>query len=256
MIVVILAVDIGNTNITLGAFVDGKKIFSARLAADRDRTADQYAVEIKMISDIYKAPGLEGASVSSVVPELTPAVTRALDKLGAKRVTVLGPGVRSGLNIKTDDPAQLGADLVAAAVGALAKYEAPCFIADLGTATKISVLDANGAFLGCSIAAGVGISLRALSQNTSQLPALGADEPRQVIGTNTYTSMQSGVVLGTAAMLDGMFDRMAEEFGSQPRSIVATGGWSANIYKYCRHEVIYDPDLILDGLLRIYEKNI
>lgn len=134
-------------------------------------------------------------------------------------------------------------------------YELPCFVIDLGTATKINVIDENGAFCGCAIAPGVGISLEALSARTSQLPAISLSTPKKAIGTNSIDCMQSGVVFGTAAMLDGLCDRMERELGKEVKSFVATGGLSGEIIKSCNHQMIYDPELILKGLRIIYEKN-
>lgn len=252
----ILTIDIGNTNITFGCY-DTKLEFVSRLATDRTRTSDQYAAEFRMILRIDGAEisAIDGAIISSVVPELTRVICRAVEKITSVKPVILGPGVRSGLNIKIDNPAQLGADMVATAVGALKRYPMPCLIADLGTATKISVLDENGVFRGCTIAPGVGISLKALSGGTSQLPTLGLDTPEHAIGTNTVTSMQSGIVYGTADMLDGMFDRITEELGMSPGSIIATGGYARDIIKHCRHEIVFDENLILDGLMSVYEKN-
>ena len=168
---------------------------------------------------------------------------------------MLGPGVKTGINILADDPSQAGADLVAASVAAANLYELPCFVIDLGTATKINVIDESGAFCGCAIAPGVGISLEALSARTSQLPAISLSTPKKAIGTNSIDCMQSGVVFGTAAMLDGLCDRMERELGKKVKSFVATGGLSGEIIKSCNHQMIYDPELILKGLRIIYEKN-
>ena len=252
----ILTIDIGNTNITFGCY-DKKLEFVSRLATDRTRTADQYAAEFRMILRIdgAKIDDISGAVISSVVPELTKSICVAVEKITGIVPLCLGPGIKNGLNIKIDNPAQLGADMVATAVGAMKSYKLPCLIADLGTATKISVLSKNGEFLGCSIAPGVGISLKALTGGTSQLPALGLDTPKNAIGTNTITSMQSGIVYGTADSLDGMFDRLENELGEKIESIIATGGYAKDIIRHCRHRIIYDENLILDGLFAIYEKN-
>ena len=167
---------------------------------------------------------------------------------------MLGPGVKTGLNIKIDNPAQLGADLVAGAVGALEEYTMPCVVIDLGTATTLSVIDRNGAFLGGTIAAGVRLTLKALTENTAQLPSIPIEAPRSVIGANTVDSMQSGLVFGTAAMLDGLLDKIEEELGETP-TVVATGGLAAEIIAHCRRNIIYNENLLLDGLRAIYEKN-
>ena len=252
----LLTVDIGNTNLTIGAYSGEELKFVARLATDRSRTEDQYAIELKSIFDLhgYAFDQFSGCAISSVVPELTGAVAQAAKRITGNDPVVLGPGVKTGINILADDPSQAGADLVAA-VAAANLYELPCFVIDLGTATKINVIDENGAFCGCAIAPGVGISLEALSARTSQLPAISLSTPKKAIGTNSIDCMQSGVVFGTAAMLDGLCDRMERELGKKVKSFVATGGLSGEIIKSCNHQMIYDPELILKGLRIIYEKN-
>lgn len=253
----LLTVDIGNTNLTIGAYSGEELKFVARLATDRSRTEDQYAIELKSIFDLhgYAFDQFSGCAISSVVPELTGAVAHAAKRITGNDPVVLGPGVKTGINILADDPSQAGADLVAASVAAANLYELPCFVIDLGTATKINVIDENGAFCGCAIAPGVCISLEALSARTSQLPAISLSTPKKAIGTNSIDCMQSGVVFGTAAMLDGLCDRMERELGKKVKSFVATGGLSGEIIKSCNHQMIYDPELILKGLRIIYEKN-
>ena len=251
----LLTVDIGNTNLTIGAYSGEELKFVARLATDRSRTEDQYAIELKSIFDLHGYAFDQFSAISSVVPELTGAVAHAAKRITGNDPVVLGPGVKTGINILADDPSQAGADLVAASVAAANLYELPCFVIDLGTATKINVIDENGAFCGCAIAPGVGISLEALSARTSQLPAISLSTPKKAIGTNSIDCMQSGVVFGTAAMLDGLCDRMERELGKKVKSFVATGGLSGEIIKSCNHQMIYDPELILKGLRIIYEKN-
>lgn len=252
----LLCIDIGNTNITLGGYREDTLVFTARLASDVQRTADQYAVELY---DILRLNGcstaqVQGAILSSVVPTLTDALCRASQKLFGFVPMVLGPGVKSGLNIKIDNPAQLGADLVAGAIGAMAKFPLPCIIIDLGTATTISVLNAKGEFLGGAIAAGIRLTLKALTENTAQLPLVGIEAPKSVIGSNTIDCMKSGLILGAAAMLDGLIDRMETELGGSA-SVVATGGLAREVIPHCRREIQVDENLLLDGLKRIYEKN-
>ncbi len=253
----LLVVDIGNTNINLGAYDNDRLVFVSRISTDRSKTRDQYAVELKSIFSLHNADSLSfsGSVVGSVVPELTHELCEAILMLTGTEPLTLSPGVKTGLNIRTDNPAEVGADLVAGAVGAVAAYSLPCLILDLGTATKISVLDKNGAFLGCTIAPGVSISLDALSTRTSQLPSISFKEPSHVIGTNTVDSMQSGIVFGVASMLDGMCDRIEAELNEPIGSIVATGGLSYGIVKCCKRNVTIDRNLILEGLRRIYLKN-
>ena len=253
----LLTIDVGNTNIAMGAF-DGEELrFVARLATERARTEDQYAVELKSIFALNAVDPseLDSSVLGSVVPELTAALCGAVQRLTGTRPLVLSPGVRTGLNIRTDNPAEVGADLVAGAVGAVARYEMPCLVLDLGTATKISVLDKDGAFQGCTISPGVSISLEALSARTSQLPSISFKTPACVIGRNTVDSMQSGTVFGVSSMLDGMCDKIEAELGEPVRTVVATGGLSGNIVKSCRRNVLIDPNLVLAGLRLIYLKN-
>ena len=252
----LLALDIGNSNITLGLY-DDKLLFTARLATQRERTQDQYAVELLNILAINKTEisNIDSAIISSVVPELTDAVRGAVKSVAKCDAIILGPGVKTGLNIITDNHTQVGADLVAASVGAISKYELPCFVIDLGTATKILLIDENATFCGCTISAGVKISLDALANKTSQLPAISLKTPASAIGTNTVDCMLSGTVIGTAAMLDGLTQRMEDEFGKRIKTTVATGGLSEEIIKSCNRKIIHDPNLILDGLKVIYNKN-
>lgn len=251
----LLTVDIGNTNITMGIFKRDNLIFTSRLATDRKRTADQYAVELLNVFKLHNAETSEfdGAIISSVVPEVTDAMKDAVITVTAKEPIVLHSDIDSGLKVITDIPGQVGADLAAVSIGAIKKYELPCFIIDLGTATKIILLDKSGVFLGCTISAGVGISLEALASKTSQLPAVRLQTPESSIGTNSTDCMKSGTVFGTAAMLDGLTARMENDFGEKVNTTIATGGFAEEIVKNCTRNVVYDKDLILDGLKYIYE---
>ncbi|MBQ6816057.1 MAG: type III pantothenate kinase [Clostridia bacterium] len=252
----LLAADIGNTNITLGLYDDEALLFTARLATNLNQTSDQYAVEIKNILLLHgcRHESIEDAIICSVVPNVGKAVSNAISTLCNIVPLELGPGVKTGLNIKIDNPAQLGADLAAAAAGALHEYTMPCIVIDMGTATTVSVLDKNGALLGGAIAAGVNLTLKALTQNTSQLPAIRIEAPQKVIGTNTADCMRSGLIFGAAAMLDGFIDRIEAELGENA-TVVATGGLSREIIKHCEHNIIYNENLLLDGLRLIYNKN-
>lgn len=255
----LLAVDIGNSNITIGAYLKDEIIFQSRLATVTNRTSSQYALDIKGIVELenIQVSGFRGAIISSVVPELTTVIKDAVFKLTNVDAMVLGPGVKSGLHIKIDNPAQLGADLVAGAVGAIDKYPLPCLVIDLGTATKISVIDKNGAYLGCSISAGVGISLNALSGAASLLPTINISmNDCPPYGSNTVASMQAGTILGTAAMLDGMCTRIEDALNDAVASVVATGGFAENIIKYCNTKIFFEPNLVLNGLRVIYNKNV
>ena len=252
----LLAVDIGNTNITLGAYNSNILEFTARLATDTRKTDDQYAVEIKQLLSLYgiEPADIEDCIISSVVPAVGKSISRAVSKLCQIVPLTLGPGVKTGLNIKIDNPAQLGADLVAGAVGAIDAYKMPCVIIDMGTASTVSVLDRNGAFLGGVIAAGVRLTLKALTENTAQLPAIPIEAPKSVIGTNTTESMQSGLVYGTASMIDGLLEKITAELGETP-TVLATGGLSKEVISHCKTNIIYNENLLLEGLRVIYEKN-
>ena len=253
----LLTADIGNTNITLGVFSEDVLLFTARLATDSRLTSDQYAIDIK---DVLALNGvgyseIEDAVICSVVPVVGSAVAEAVSKLCSIVPLIIGPGVKTGLNIKIDNPAQLGADLVAGAVGAISKCKLPCIILDLGTATTISVVDKSGNFLGGSICAGIGITLDALSSKTSQLPRISIEAPKSPIGSNTVDSMKSGLVLGSASMIDGMITRIEKQLG-ESATVIGTGGLCSMVVKHCEKEIIVDDNLLLEGLKIIYQKNI
>lgn len=256
MISVLLTVDIGNTNITLGAYNSNFLAFTARLATDTRKTDDQYAIEIKHILSLYdiKSQDIEDCIIATVVPSVGKQISQAVAKLCEIVPLMLGPGIKTGLNIKIDNPAQLGADLVAGAVGAIDNYKMPCVVIDMGTASTISVLDKNGSFLGGVISAGVRLTLKALTENTALLSSIPIEAPKSVIGSNTTESMQSGLVFGTAAMIDGLLEKITAELGENP-TVVATGGLSKEIILHCKNNIIYNENLLLEGLRAIYEKN-
>ncbi len=253
----ILAIDVGNTNIVMGCLDDSGIRFEARISTDLSRTADQYAVEIRNILGLYKfgADHIDGSILSCVVFPLTNVIRRAVELVAGHTPMVVGPGVKTGLKILIDNPAQLGSDLVVGAVAALAEYPPPLVIFDLGTATTASVIDGDGSFLGGIIYPGIQVSLSALTASTSQLPKISIEKPARVIGRNTIDSMTSGIVYGNASMIDGMIDRIREELGREV-TVVATGGLAGLIAPFCRHPILHDPDLMLKGLYRIYAKNV
>ena len=253
----LLAVDIGNTNITLGAFRENELVFTARLATDRGLTDDQYAVQLSDMLALNKADAEDfiGAIISSVVPALTSAMSNAVRRVTGVESLVVGPGVKTGLNILIDDPPQTGADLVAVSVAAKAKYPCPNVVCDLGTASTITVLDRNGNFIGGVIYPGVRTSLNALVENTSLLHGISFDAPAHVVGRNTIECMQSGVMFGAASLLDGMIARIERELG-EPVTAIATGGLSRVIIDHCDRHFEYCENLILEGLKMIYDRNI
>lgn len=252
----LLTLDMGNTNITLGIFEGRRLIQESRLATDTRKMEDQYAVELLDILRLYSIDrtAFDGAILGSVVPPLNQTVCRAVEKAIGVPPMLIGPGIKTGLDIRIDNPAQLGADLLVGGVAAAALYGPPCIIWDLGTATKGMVIDQEGRYRGGVILPGVGISMNALVAGASLLPKISLEAPAQVIGSNTVTAMQSGVVYGTAALIEGLSDRMEEELGS-PATLVATGGLGRDIAAACRRPITYDGTLLLHGLRLVYERN-
>lgn len=252
----ILALDIGNTHIVMGC-MEGRAIrYLCRMATNRLTTGAEYAVTIsRLLEFAHIAPdAFDGAIISSVVPQVTRSLSEAVKMLSGIEAMVVGPGIRSDLAVRIDDPATLGSDLLVAAVGALDIYEPPLILIDMGTATTVTVVDAEGAFRGGAIIPGVQLSLSALASHTSLLPSISLDAPPRAIGTNTVDCMKSGSILGTALLLDGMIDRMEEELG-QKATVVATGGIAPFITPACKHPMAHADDLILRGLAVLYEQN-
>ncbi|MDD7219614.1 MAG: type III pantothenate kinase [Clostridia bacterium] len=252
----ILAIDIGNTNIVVGCIDDEQVYFTERLSTVRTKTELEYAVDLKTVLDIYhiNRTEIEGCIISSVVPQITNIARLAAEKILKKEVMVLGPGVKTGLNIMMDNPGQLGADLVADAVAGLAGYQVPFLVIDMGTATTVSVVNDKKQYIGGMILPGVGVSLDALTARASQLSGISIDAPRHIIGKNTIECMKSGVLYSSAAALDGIIDRIEEELG-QKTTVIATGGLAKKIVPYCKRKIILDENLLLKGLLVIYKKN-
>ena len=252
----ILTIEIGNSTITLGG-VEGEDIrFECRINTDRVKTSDTYCIDLKTLFEIYGIDlnAIEGVIISSVVPQVLNSVRTAIRKLLNTEPLVVGPGIKTGLDIRLENPGQMGSDLVAADVAALAEHKPPLIVIDMGTATTMTVLDPNGAHLGGCVCPGVKISLDALTGKTSLLPGIQLDNPKQALGRNTADAMRSGIMFGTAAMLDGMIDRFMEETGWE-FTIVATGGMAKRIVPLCRHKIIYDRHLIIKGLAKLYRDN-
>ena len=253
----IMAVDIGNTHVCVGTLdgLETKNMY--RLQTNIGRTDSEYAV---LMDQLMQLTGMDhehydGAIISSVVPQLTGVLKSAIKLVTGCDALVVGPGVKTGLNIRIDDPGSLGADLVVGAVAALHKHKPPLILIDMGTATTVSVLDEKGGFLGGAIMAGVNLSLNALNSGTSQLPKIDLHNPGKVIGRNTDECMKSGAVYGTACMIDGMIDRVEKELG-QKATVIGTGGLAPVIMRHCTHEILLEDDLLLLGLGVIYQKNI
>ncbi len=255
----ILAIDIGNTNIVLGTTdkKTGEILFIARISTDRTYTADQYGIQFKNIIELYSGSvkNINGCIISSVVPPVLNAVRGGVKLLIGVEPIIVGPGVKTGLNILMDNPAQLGSDLVVNAASAIERFKPPIIIIDMGTATTISVVDSKKNYIGGCIMPGIKVSLDAISKNAAQLPGISLSEPKRTIGKNTVECMRSGVIYGNAAMLDGMVERIENELG-ESGTVVATGGIAGLIVPYCKKKIIYDEDLLLRGLHIIYKKNV
>lgn len=252
----VLAVDIGNSNIVLGCF-EGEEIkFVERLSTSLGSTELEYAVLIKTILELNKIDGstFKGGIISSVVPSVTGTVKNAMKRLTGCDIMVVEPGLKTGLKIRLDNPAQLGSDRVADAVAAINFYPAPAIIIDMGTATTISVIGSDKSFLGGMIIPGLRVSLESLSMRTSQLPKISLEPPKRVIGSNTVECMKSGIIYYTASGIDGAIDRLEAELGEKC-TLISTGGLANTIIPYCRHEIIIDDKLLLKGLMVIYNKN-
>lgn len=252
----ILAIDVGNSNIKIGCLRGGELSQVFRMATDHLKTEDEYAVDLKNIFEFngtqYKS--FEGAIISSVVPPLTGIFKEAVKKITGLNALIVGAGIKTGLNIAIDDPAQLGSDVVAAGVAVIASYSLPAIVFNMGTATTISVIDKKANFLGVVIVPGLVLSMNALVSKTSQLQKVSLEAPNTYIGTNTIDSMKSGAIFGTASMMDGMVARIEEELGEEA-SAIATGGLSAKILPHCKRNILYDENLLLRGLGIIYNKN-
>jgi type III pantothenate kinase len=251
----IFAVNIENTIISLGMFDDDRMLFSASIATQLNNTAYEYAVCLKQILSLkqFDANSVTGSIIASVVPSLTQTMKDALSILWNGPVLVLSAGIKTGLNLKVHS-GTLGADFVSAAVCAGKEYPLPCVIVSLATATTFAAIDRNGTFLGTSIAAGIKISCDALHSKAAQLPQISMDAPGNLIGTNTATSMKSGLIYGTACMLDGMCKRYQDILG-EDTTFLATGPYTGQVIPYCTTSFIIDEHLVLKGLNYIYQKN-
>ena len=252
----LLAIDIGNSNIVIGCMNGTKIEHEFRIATDHVKTSDQYCIDLKNVlslGDIHISE-LEGVIISSVVPPLLNSFRTAVMKLTGKKPMVVGPGIKTGLNIQIDNPAQIGSDLIVAAVAALREYPAPLMIIDMGTATTISVIDASRTYIGGCICPGVRISADALTTRAALLPGINLDEPKRAIGRNTIDCMRSGIMLGAAAMLDGLIARFRQELGEE-LTVISTGTLSSAVRESCITPIRHEPNLILDGLYAIWKRN-
>ena len=252
----IFAIDVGNTHLVAGCMEEAGARKTGRFATDTKCTAEEYAIKFRIWLELVGiAPEeIDGAIICTVVPPLATTLMSSIRILFGIEAMVVGPGLKTGLNIKIDNPAQLGADMVAGAVASIERYPLPQVVFDLGTATTASVIDRNGVFRGCLIMAGVRTALSTLVENTSQLPMISLSGLKHTVGTNSVDSMRAGSVLGAAAMMDGIAERIEEELGEKA-VLVATGGLSSYILPHCKRDFIRDDDLVLRGLWQIYQKN-
>ncbi|MFT4105692.1 MAG: type III pantothenate kinase [Lacrimispora sp.] len=252
----ILAIDMGNSNIVIGGIDQTRTYFVERVTTNHQKTELEYAVDIKNIMEIHSMPmsSIEGAILSSVVPPLTDVLLCAVKKITGKTPMLVGSGMKTGLNIKMDNPKTVGSDLIVEAVAALRDYTPPVIIIDMGTATTVSALDHEGNYIGGVIFPGLRVSLDSLSSKAAQLPYIGLNKPSKIIGKNTVECMKNGILYGNAAMIDGIVDRMEEELGSSV-SLVATGGLASLVVPLCRRKIVFDEALLLKGLMILYEKN-
>ena len=253
----VLAIDIGNTNIVIGCIQNKECLFVERLSTVHQKTEIEYAIDIKTVLDIYHidVEQIEGGIISSVVPQVTNAAKLALEKILKKNVMVVGAGVKTGLNIRMDNPSSVGSDLIVGAVAGVAQYPVPLIIFDLGTANTVCVIDKNKDYIGGMIYPGIQVSVDSLTANASQLRGISLDAPKQIIGKNTVDCMKSGVIYSSASAMDGIIDRMEEALGEKA-TVVATGGLAKKIVPHCKREITLDDDLLLKGLAIIYDKNV
>jgi len=253
----LLAIDIGNTNITIGCIENGQILCEARIATDATRTSDQYGVEIKTMLEAYgfHTDKIDDCIISSVVPPVFNAVRTGVFKVIGKAPMVVGPGIKTGLDIRIDNPAQVGSDRIVIAVAALKTRKAPLILIDMGTATTVEVIEPKNRYMGGVIMPGARLSLEALSMRAAQLPAINLDQPGKIISKNTVDSMRSGIMYGNAAMIDGVIDRMQEELGHTDSAIIATGGVAPFVIPLCRHKIELERNLLLEGLYALYEMN-
>ena len=252
----VLAIDIGNTHIALGCFEERNLLFTELLSTEKTYTDLEYASLLKTALDFngQSIDKISGAIISSVVPQVTDTIKKAVKRLSSIDPLIVGPGVKTGLKIKIDNPAQLGSDLVVSAVAGIKEYGVPQINIYMGTATAFSLIDKDKSFVGTSIGAGMGIEAEALSSRTSQLPNIAFETPKKVIGTNTIDSMKSGLIYQNAALIDGMIDRIEEEYGEKC-VITATGRYASIVAPLSKHKIIIDEDMILKGLIYVYYKN-
>ena len=252
----ILALDMGNTNIVIGCIDSQKTYFVERVTTDHAKTGTEYAINIKNILEIHQIDPseIEGAIMSSVVPPLNAAISSAVKKILGYHPMLVGAGIKTGMNIIMDNPKTVGSDMIVDVVAAIHEHPLPLVVIDMGTATTLSVADKKGNYIGGVILPGLRVSLNSLSGKTAQLPYISLEVPNKVIGKNTIDCMRAGIVFSNVDMIDGILDRMEKELGEAP-TVIATGGLARFITPLCRHKIFYDDALLLKGLLILYRKN-
>lgn len=254
----LLAVDVGNTTISVGLMDENKELkFAGSLDTDTRKTADQISMDLANLFSYYgySISDVTGVIMCSVVPSINLMMERALTRILGKPPMIVGPGVKTGLNIRLTYQTLIGGDIVADAVAALDKFQPPIITIDMGTATAIGVISDGRTYEGGLLFPGVQVSLEALSQRAALLPDIALQHPKGLIGKNTEEYMRSGIVYGNAGMLDGIIDRLKAEFPEKNVTVVATGGSAPLILRYCRNEIIYDKNLLMEGLWSIYHRN-
>jgi type III pantothenate kinase len=256
--IIILTIDISNANISAAAMTpEGcRRRFS--LSSSKERAVDEYSALFSLIAERKNiSPNeIEGGILCSVVPQLTPIICQAVKESFGVSPLVVGPGLKTGLNIRIDDPSELGGDLVASAVAAASAYPLPCVTVEMSAATVLGVIDKNGSHIGCIITPGIMVSQNALANGASQLHHVLPEKPGRIIGKNSAESIKSGLLYGSAAMLDGLLTRIEEEL-SDTVSAVAYGEWAGFAVPFCRRPgITIDDDLLMRGLYMIYNKNL
>lgn len=253
----ILAIDVGNTNIKYGVFDGDKLISSFRVSSRLSRTADEYgSVLINLLTNSgVNKNDIDGVIISSVIPSLNYTICHMCEYFFGITPMMVGPGIKTGLNIKTDNPKEVGADIIVNSVSAFNKYGGPIITIDFGTATTFNVVSDKCELLGVIIAPGIKTSLEGLTSNTAQLPTIELDAPKTVIGKNTKTSMQSGIIFGFAGLVDNIISKIKKELKLDQITVVATGGLGEIIAKEVKSVTYVERTLTLEGLKLIYQFN-
>ncbi len=253
----ILAIDVGNTNIVVALFDGAELKNSWRISTDKNKTSDEIGITLCQLTEHsgIDSAQIEDVIISSVVPPIMHSLCNAIRKYFKHEPMVVGPGVKTGLNIKYDNPKEVGADRIVNAVAAIHKYGKPLVLVDFGTATTFCAIDEKGDYLGGVIAPGVKVSMNALFERAAKLPRVEIKKPQTAIGRNTISSMQSGAVYGQAGQVDRIVSKIREELGAKGCKVIATGGLSVLIAPESETIDIVDKTLTLDGLRIIYEMN-